>query len=506
VKENKWEYSAPRITTSHWTEQGFDGEYVRDMEYFLKQMKGRTIELRSGKSNIRQHIGLSGGFEDDNEDTVLLHDDILLPHWEEIANALQLYHNSSRLLHLSIRDVQLTSPVMDLLASSLKGKAILKIFDLINNEFDNVREGIEFVAKLVEDNPNLEQFYWINNDIERMEDACYLVDAIINHPRVQHVRLENCFGEEDINGYDVFRILFTSGKSFSHIDLENNNIRTGGGTAISDYLATNPPLKEFYLSNNHLNNDDAILIARALKQNTNLQHLHLGDHNIDIIGCNELSNAIYDSTSLNSMADCNHTCTVTGVATPVYIPMNHLNITPMDRRAKKIYHLLSLRNREGSNVQHLNSEFYDEDDDSLVLVPKYWRVYTVIQGVRTVFQGSDSTESRLTPCIHFQLCMKYCVVGRCQNCTRVITILSGWRTFTLEKIIFWPKLKGSCVEMKKHQPPTTTLDFEPWRSMVDVIRRRRRLNHGIQPPYSRIVFIDSITSPCILRTSTYAKN
>ena len=33
--------------------------------------------------------------------------------------------------------------------------------------------------------------------------------------------------------------------------------------------------------------------------------------------------------------------------------------------------------------------------------------------------------------------------------TGVITILSGWRAFTLEKIFFWPKLKGSCVEMKK---------------------------------------------------------
>jgi len=47
---------------------------------------------------------------------------------------------------------------------------------------------------------------------------------------------------------------------------------------------------------------------------------------------------------------------------------------------------------------------------------------------------------------------------------RVITILSGWRAFTLKKIFFWPKLKGSCVEMKKNtnrQPPTT-LDFEPW--------------------------------------------
>ena len=43
-------------------------------------------------------------------------------------------------------------------------------------------------------------------------------------------------------------------------------------------------------------------------------------------------------------------------------------------RARKIYHLLSVRNREESNVYHLNLEFgdddNDEDDAALKLVPK----------------------------------------------------------------------------------------------------------------------------------------
>ena len=42
--------------------------------------------------------------------------------------------------------------------------------------------------------------------------------------------------------------------------------------------------------------------------------------------------------------------------------------TPEENKAHKIYHLLSLRNREGTNVQHLNLEF--EDDDSPTLVPR----------------------------------------------------------------------------------------------------------------------------------------
>jgi len=45
---------------------------------------------------------------------------------------------------------------------------------------------------------------------------------------------------------------------------------------------------------------------------------------------------------------------------------------PKRTRARKIYQLLSERNREGSNGQHLNLEFDDEDKGGLTLkiVPK----------------------------------------------------------------------------------------------------------------------------------------
>ena len=263
-----------------------------------------------------------------------------------------------------------------LLAQALKGKAILKSFALVRNEFVNAREGIDFAVKLVEDNPNLEQFDWVNNrietvnnDLETMEDARYLVDAITSHTHINHIRFENSFGE-DIIGYEILRSLVTNGKRFLSIDLERNNIRTGGGTVIPDFLAANPPLKKLFLANNHLNDADAILIARALKKNTNLQRLRLGRNDLTEEGENALSNAICDSTSLNSVSDCNHSCRIiTGIGLGD-IPNNNNNMGSKVNRARKIYHLLSRRNREGSNVHHLNQEFDDEDDASLMLVPK----------------------------------------------------------------------------------------------------------------------------------------
>ena len=373
TKENKWEYSAPYIPTSHWIDHGFvhlDVDYIPCMEYLLKQMKDRAIELRSGR-NIQNDIFLNGGIDDDNDETILLHDDILLPHWKEFANALQLYQNSGGLpnFHIfNICNVQLTSSVIALLTQAVKGKAIFKSFALVRNEFVNVREGIDFAVKLVEDNPNLERFDWVDNEIESTEDARYLVNAITTHPHIDDVRLENCFGE-DIDGYEILRSLVTSGKSFAHIDLEGNNIRTGGGTEISDYLAANPTLKELFLAGNHLDDNDALLISHALRRNTNLQRLRLGRNDITYIGREALLNAIYDSTSLNSVSDCNHSCFIECIGL-FDIPNNDNNRGSKVNRARKIYHLLSKRNREGSNVQHLNSEFEDEDDDSLALVPR----------------------------------------------------------------------------------------------------------------------------------------
>ena len=155
------------------------------------------------------------------------------------------------------------------------------------------------------------------------------------------------------------------------IDLEGNNIRTGGSTEISDFLVTNPPLKTLYLANNHLNDDDVILIARALKLNTNLRLLRLGDNDLTEIGKNALSNAIYDSTSLNSVVDCNHACDIEDISNLLafsHFRENYLDTEPRVNKSCKIYHLLSKRNRDGNNVHHLNVEFGDEDD-SLSLVP-----------------------------------------------------------------------------------------------------------------------------------------
>jgi Ran GTPase-activating protein (RanGAP) involved in mRNA processing and transport len=192
-----------------------------------------------------------------------------------------------------------------------------------------------------------------------MEDAHYLVESIIKHPTIDKIRLDGCFGEE-VNENDVLCSLLASDKNFAEIDLDNNNIQTDGISEISDYLAIDPPLKELYLRNNDLNDEDASLIARALKHNTNLQWLSLDENNITRNGSTVLRDAVYYPTSLNSLSDCNHTCRSYGLSWGGDVPVNLPGLTSKQNRARKIYHLLSLRNKEGNNVHHLNLEFGDE--------------------------------------------------------------------------------------------------------------------------------------------------
>ena len=285
---------------------------------------------------------------------------------ERVSQCIQLYPDTFDLF--KIINIQLSSPVTELLMAVLKGRLNYTL-SLTINEFKYPREGIEFAVELIKSSHNLKAFNWKDNQMGSTENGRYLVDAITNHPSINHVQLENCLA--GINGYDAIKSLFTTKKHFSYIDLENNNMQTGGNTEIPDFIARNTPTTELYLGGNNLNDNDASLIAQALKQNTNLQHLDLQSNDLSVVGKKVLFNAIYDPTNLNTLSVCNHTCRLyLGLNLGERLDMENTSDKPRYNRSKKISHLLSIRNKEGSIVQHFNEEFGDEDDDSLKLVPK----------------------------------------------------------------------------------------------------------------------------------------
>jgi len=344
----------------------------------VKEIRNATITLRNGQYIEYVTFGEASPENGDDVVNVLQLDNLLLPHWREFTTALQLSPGND--IKLTIQNVQLSHSVISLLIPAMKGK--LKHLFLDNNDLfwvDN-REGIEFVIKCMETNRLMTNFYLANNQLEGMENVSSVLDAVISHPSINRIRLENCLGGEEINGYDVLCSLLASSKQFDTIDFDRNNIHTRGGTAIPDYITNNPPLKSLFLSKNKLNDNDAILIASALKNNTNLEHLYLDGNDITDIGKEALAKAAYDPTNLNSVFDCNHLCEIEldGVLIGNDLPFSCKNnagyTNPKIIRSKKIHYILSLRHKESSNVQHLNAEFDYEDEDgsssTLKIVPK----------------------------------------------------------------------------------------------------------------------------------------
>ena len=355
LQNQQWKYSAPYPDDDYWTT--LDEDEDEQAEKFLEQIKKCTEKMRYGKGD---------GSIDINSD--LPYNQVFQPHWKEFANSLKQYHYHLKhspdiVSTLNLWNIKLPENVIDLLSNAFKSTHFQKI-DLRNNSFG--QKGINFILKYLRSNRNLKELSLRQNPIDNInvKKLCKIVQT---HPSIKILHLTGCTGD-DINGYGMLKMIMTAGRNkLEEIYLSNNNISTRGGTFISDFLATNPSLEVLFLSGNKLNDNDTIGIAEALKQNTKLCFLNLtSNNNITKTGWKALRKAEFDDTSLNATSDCNHSCNIhypsdgSDVIEDLdIIEMNgDRNFTkafdPTLVRQKKIYSVLSSRNRDNSNVGHFD--------------------------------------------------------------------------------------------------------------------------------------------------------
>ena len=308
---------------------------------------------------------------------LIAYDGAFLPHWKEFADALEEYQYALKCLpkdsasRLSLAYVELPKRVLDLLSNALESTHF-KSISLQRNHFG--RDGIEFALNYIRNNPILEQFRLLSNPIDHKDDVIELCDIIRDHPSIHTIDLDSCCGE-GINGYDVLcRVMAAGSRKLKSIDLCGSDISTGESTFISDFLSTNPILEKLVLEGNQLEDRDAKLIAGALKYNTNLRYLDITDNdNITDLGWVALYKAEFDSTSLNSTADSNHTCSIESNSIFNTKPNEggSLLFGPREIRQRKIYSLLCSRNREYSNVHDLDDVPVEFLPDMLNSIQQY---------------------------------------------------------------------------------------------------------------------------------------
>ncbi|EJK50629.1 hypothetical protein THAOC_30334, partial [Thalassiosira oceanica] len=103
-KDVKWTYSAPDIPRSHWHNQGHGDQYIAEMTKLVKVIKKITEKLRNGEDLKQIYL---------KPEIPLAHDDILLPHWSELSDAIQL-RGEGDLLTFSMFKVQVNRSVKDM--------------------------------------------------------------------------------------------------------------------------------------------------------------------------------------------------------------------------------------------------------------------------------------------------------------------------------------------------------------------------------------------------------
>ena len=261
LQNQHWEYSAPRPTRAEYWD--IIGAAERSQaEDFLSMIQECTEKMRYGTSD--GEIELTAN---------LPYDGVFLPHWEEFSNALEQYHYHLKhsieqrvdVSKLRLLGIGLPDKVIDLLSKALKSTHF-QYFTLRDNNFG--QKGIDFVLDYLESNTVMKWITLVNNPINNMDDINKLCKIIKDHPSIENLALDNCKGG-DINGYEMLTKIMNAGiNNLIQVDLARNGINTKGGTAISDFLATNPILETLDLSRNELNDNDAIDIAKSLKHNS----------------------------------------------------------------------------------------------------------------------------------------------------------------------------------------------------------------------------------------------
>ena len=135
-----------------------------------------------------------------------------------------------------------------------------------------------------------------------------LSNAIANHRYLGEVSLQRC----GLCNTSILRTFLAGCSGIQFIDIRYNEIKSDGAVVVADFISNNHPVEKqiIRLANNNLSDGDMAAFSSALKSNSHLFALDLSDNDLSEQGEKVILKAVFDTTSLNSLVDCNHTCCV----------------------------------------------------------------------------------------------------------------------------------------------------------------------------------------------------
>ena len=238
-KDVSWSYSAPDIPRSHWIERGHEEEYADNLEGCLRRIKGDAAGMRTEGEQLCCDCL-------DNEDgPTISHDDALLPHLKELADAIQV---SDGIRQIVINNIELHPSALSILFPAMEGK--VTGIDMRRMRFPgpDVLECYESIATSIGRNHALENLVWLNNQFPSDEQADLVIESIINNETIKDVHMGNCFNQNGLNSCRALASLLRSGRPFEKIGFNDTGL--SGMDDVAAALATNPQLQTLCINHN----------------------------------------------------------------------------------------------------------------------------------------------------------------------------------------------------------------------------------------------------------------
>jgi hypothetical protein len=241
----------------------------------------------------------------DNEEPIVWNEAILDEHWDQLEDALSGNELVTNICGIQIENVEMTKERLAALVTILiSGRATNSSMYVTFGNANLCSEGIISLSTVVDVSSELQTLFINHNRIDNLHSACCLSRSLKSHTCINILSLAHC----DLGSTpEILSVILQS--EVKIIDLSNNNINSLGAVLISEYLENDPPIRCIDLDHNRLNDDDAVLISQALRRNTNLKSIYLPLNNFTCIGVKTILTCFFDSSSLNTISESNHTLT-----------------------------------------------------------------------------------------------------------------------------------------------------------------------------------------------------
>ena len=161
--------------------------------------------------------------------------------------------------------------------------------------------------------------------------------------------------------YEDVCTFLVSCKNMKYLSLHNCALGKRGGETIAEFLELSScSLEHLYLGDTAITDDDVVQISAALQTNNKLCVLSIGGkaNNITAVGRKALTKALFDTSSMDALANSNHTCRVDTVSNnlppssdpcphEVLLDIINCNTCPKDNRRWKVLSVLYATNGMG---------------------------------------------------------------------------------------------------------------------------------------------------------------